>query len=79
MIIDGDWATVGSMNLDSASLLYNFEANIVSTNSKFAEELAAHFVHDLKESSEVVRSEWESRFYIERIPEFLIRFVSKFL
>ena len=47
-VIDGDWATVGSMNLDSASLLYNFEANIVSNNSKFAEELEAHFVHDLK-------------------------------
>jgi len=79
MVIDGDWATVGSMNLDSASLLYNFEANIVSTNTKFAEELSAHFVHDLKESKEMPRSDWEGRFFIERIPEFLIRLVSKFL
>lgn len=79
MVIDGDWATVGSMNLDSASLLYNFEANIVSTNSKFSEELASHFVHDLKESKEMSRNDWEGRFFIERIPEFLIRLVSKFL
>lgn len=78
-VIDGDWATVGSMNLDSVSLLYNFEANVVSNNSKFAEELAAHFVHDLQESKEVTLKEWQSRFFLERIPEFLIRIVSRFL
>lgn len=78
-VIDGDWATAGSMNLDSASLLYNFEANIVSTNGKFVEELAAHFVHDLQESEEVTLKEWNNRFFLERLPEFLIRLVKKFL
>lgn len=79
MVIDGDWATVGSMNLDSASLRYNFEANIVSSNAKFAEELSAHFVHDLQESKEVTLKEWKSRFFLERIPEILIRLAAKFL
>ncbi len=78
-VIDGDWSTVGSMNLDSASLLYNYEANVVSTNSKFAEELAAHFVHDLQETQETTLKDWQGRFFLERIPEFLIRIVSKFL
>ncbi len=79
IIVDGTWATVGSLNLDNASFLYNYEANIVSTNSKFAEELAAHFVHDLVDSKEVDAKEWHNRFFIEKIPEYLIRLVRKFL
>ncbi len=78
-VIDGEWATVGSMNLDQVSLLYNFEANIVSRNSKFAEELAALFVRDLAESKEVNREEWRNRYFIEKIPEILIKLVRKFL
>lgn len=79
IVVDGHWATVGSLNLDSVSLLYNYEANIVTTNSRFAEELSAHFVHDLKDCTEVQLSEWRKRFFIERIPEMLIRLVRKFL
>jgi cardiolipin synthase len=79
MTIDGEWATVGSMNLDSASLLYNFEANIVTTNATFAGELAAHFKRDMEESKEVTLKEWRGRFFLEKIPEILIRLVSKFL
>ncbi len=78
-VIDGDWATVGTMNLDRISLLYNFEANIVSSNTKFAEELAALFVRDMAESKEVDTKKWHNRFFVERIPEMLIRLVRKFL
>ena len=79
MVIDGTWSSVGSMNLDSASLLYNFEANLITTNSTFAEELAAHFVRDVQESREVLWKDWKNRFFIEKIPEILIRLVRKFL
>jgi len=77
--IDGEWTTVGSMNLDSASLLYNFEANIVTTNTKFAEELAAHFVRDIQHSREIRLEEWRKRFFTEKLLERLIRLVKKFL
>lgn len=79
IVIDDVWSTVGSLNLDSASLLYNFEANIVTTDSRFAEELASHFVHDMHKSKEVKKDDWNSRFFIERIPEVLIKLVRKFL
>jgi cardiolipin synthase A/B len=79
IIVDGTWATVGSLNLDNASLLYNYEANIVSLNSKFNEELAAHFVHDMNKSKEIDPREWNSRFFIEKIPEFAIKVVRRFL
>ncbi len=78
-VIDGEWATVGSMNLDRISLLYNFEANIVSRNPRFAEELVALFVKDITDSKEVTLKEWHNRFFIEKIPEILIKLVRKFL
>jgi cardiolipin synthase len=77
--IDGEWATVGSMNLDSASLLYNYEANIITTNTKFAEELAAHFVRDIQHSREIKLEEWKKRFFTEKLLERMIRLVKKFL
>lgn len=79
MVIDGTWATVGSLNLDSVSLLYNFEANVISFNSKFAEELASHFVHDIQQSKEVSLVDRKKRLFIEKIPEVLIRLVRKFI
>ena len=78
-IIDGDWATVGSMNLDRISLLYNFEANIITTNGRFAEELIAHFVHDTQSTHEIMLEEWRNRFFTERIPERMIKLIRKFL
>lgn len=79
MVIDSAWATVGTLNLDRISLLYNFEANIISTNPDFARELTAHFNEDLEKSREVSLNEWRGRFFIEKVPEILIRLVRKFL
>jgi len=79
VVIDDEWSTVGSMNLDRISMLYNFEANIVSYNPKFAIELKSHFIEDLKESEQVLVEEWHKRFFIDKIPEILIRLVRQFL
>lgn len=38
-VIDGNWATVGSSNIDPFSLLLAKEANIVVRDRHFAEEL----------------------------------------
>lgn len=78
-VVDGEWSTIGSLNLDNVSLLYNFEANIISTNSRFAEELSSHFVHDMNASREVSASEWHDRFFLEKLPELVIRLVRRFL
>ncbi len=79
IVIDGKWSSVGSMNLDSISLLYNFEANIITTDSEFAKTLTSHFERDIKESKEVSLKEWHNRFFIDKIPEILIKLVRKFL
>lgn len=77
--VDDSWASVGSMNLDRASLLYNFEANIVSTDDRFAREVASYFRHDLESSREVTLREWRKRSFVQKVLEFLVRFVRKFL
>jgi cardiolipin synthase len=79
VIIDGDWSTVGSLNLDQISLLYNFEANIISTNGSFAHELENHFINDLKNTREINIGDWKSRFFLEKMPEILIKLVRRFL
>ena len=67
------------MNMDAVSLLYNFEANIVSTSAKFAEEMASHFVHDLQKAREVTFAEWDRRSFLQKWLEFPARLVRKFL
>ena len=67
------------MNMDGVSLLYNFEANIVSTNPKFVEEMASHFVHDLQNAKKITFAEWEKRSFLQKWLEFPARLVRKFL
>ena len=78
-VIDGDWVSAGTMNMDGISLLYNFEANIVSTNPRFAEEMVAHFVHDLQKAKEITLVEWEKRSVLQKWLEVPARLVRKFL
>ena len=39
-VVDGQWATVGSSNIDPLSLLVNLEANVVVRDAGFAARLA---------------------------------------
>ncbi len=42
-LVDDDWATVGSSNIDPLSLLLNLEANVVVRDPQFAQQLATRF------------------------------------
>lgn len=77
--VDDTWASVGSMNWDRISLLYNFEANIVSTNDAFARRVADHFRRDMQDCHEVTLPEWRKRFFAEKVPELLVKVIRKFL
>ncbi|MGH8454351.1 MAG: cardiolipin synthase ClsB [Nevskiales bacterium] len=57
-VIDDDWATVGSSNLDPVSLLLNLEANIVVRNRKFATHLRARLMDLIEHGSvEITREQ----------------------
>lgn len=52
-VVDTDWATVGSSNIDPLSLLLNLEANVVVRDTAFADALAARLQQAFEVSAEV--------------------------
>jgi len=53
-VVDGDWATVGSSNIDPLSLLLNLEANVIVRDEAFAAELALRLEAACQASREVL-------------------------
>jgi cardiolipin synthase len=53
-LVDDDWATVGSSNIDPLSLLLNLEANVVVRDAGFAQQLAQRFDAAFAVSHEVL-------------------------
>ncbi len=78
-VIDGTWSTIGSLNLDNLSLRYNFEGNIVSTNTDFTEELERQFLDDLKLSEELTLKAWAERPLLRKLAEIIVWPLRKFL
>jgi len=61
-VIDGQWATVGSSNIDPFSLLLAKEANLLVDDTAFAGELRAHLekaIHD--GARELLPDHWRQR------------------
>ncbi|WP_077038182.1 phosphatidylserine/phosphatidylglycerophosphate/cardiolipin synthase family protein, partial [Pelomonas sp. KK5] len=52
-VIDGQWATVGSSNIDPLSLLLNLEANVLVLDEDFADALRSEIDTALAVSTEV--------------------------
>jgi len=52
-LVDDDWATVGSSNIDPLSLLLNLEANVVVRDPGFNAELSAQFDEAVAASTEI--------------------------
>ncbi len=57
MLVDDQWATVGSSNIDPLSLLLNLEANLIVRDAGFARELAAEIETALAASRQVQHEE----------------------
>ena len=53
-VADGQWARVGSTNLNFASWLSNFELDVAIEDARFAGEMAAMYEADLANATEVV-------------------------
>ncbi|MBI5721165.1 MAG: cardiolipin synthase ClsB [Burkholderiales bacterium] len=81
-VIDDDWSTVGSSNLDPLSLSLNLEANVILRGSTFAEQLRARLQHLIEhhcrevEPQGRVRFEWWQALRTTVIFHFLRRFSS---
>ena len=56
-VADGQWARVGSTNLNIASWLSNCEMDVVVENEAFASEMEEMYLHDLANTTEIVLDE----------------------
>jgi cardiolipin synthase len=69
IVIDGYWATIGSMNLDSHSLAFNNESNLVVLDSAFGARMESIFCDDLQDARAMTPSVLAARPWWERMLE----------
>jgi len=61
LLVDGNWANVGSGNFDSRSLDLDLEINVAVIDAVLVGELSGHFLEDLESSSEIDLARWTKR------------------
>jgi cardiolipin synthase len=79
LIIDDNFSTVGTTNLDFRSMETNFEINAFIYEQKFTRSLQKHFLNDLKNSREIKLIEWKKRSWRFKLRESLAHIVSPML
>lgn len=67
--IDGQWATIGTANLDRLSLWGNYEVNLEMINPQVAEHLEDVFQMDESNCLELTLAQWQQRSLIAKITE----------
>ena len=61
-VVDDNWATVGSSNLDPFSLFLNYEANVVVLDAGFARQLRASVMEEIQGGAKTCCAEdWQKR------------------
>jgi cardiolipin synthase A/B len=72
-VIDGEWSSVGSTNLDWRSFVHNYEADLIVHDAGFARQLERRFQRDVAASVPVERGAWARRPAREKFKEWLAR------
>ncbi|MES2553404.1 MAG: cardiolipin synthase ClsB [Pseudomonadota bacterium] len=79
-VIDGNWATVGSSNIDPFSLLLSREANVFVKNGKFAAELRGCIEQDIEHGAvQVLARDWEHGHVLKRTVSWLVFILVRFV
>lgn len=66
-VIDNDWATVGSSNIDPFSLLLSLEANVIVLNAQFAAELKQEIATSIEHAYRITPDTWAHESSIKRV------------
>jgi len=53
IVVDGEWTTIGTANMDYRSFLLNYELNLVSRDPEIGEVIENQFLEDLESSQEL--------------------------
>jgi cardiolipin synthase len=78
-MVDDEWASVGTANLDNRSLHLNFEVNCLFYSAAAVAELERAFVRDLGESIRLDRAAYARRPFATRLLENACRLLSPVL
>ncbi|MDJ0766664.1 MAG: phospholipase D-like domain-containing protein [Myxococcota bacterium] len=78
-VIDDQWATVGSFNLDHRSWTMNLEVNINIVGPKLSGELREVFLKDQAQCQELTRERWRRRSWYVRVAQRFFYLFRKFM
>jgi cardiolipin synthase len=78
-VIDGDWSSVGSSNLDWRSVVLNNEINTVVLSGSFGQQMEAMFRDDIAQAKPIELEAWKHRPFAERFGEWRARLVEVLL
>jgi cardiolipin synthase len=69
LVVDGTWASVGTVNFDNRSFQLHDEATLCVWDEGFAGELGDAFERDLERSQEIEAGRWNGRPAHQRVAE----------
>ena len=69
LVADGMWASIGTMNFDNRSMVFNNESNLNVLDARTGATLDSVFLNDLEYSKEVIPAEFEKRGILQRLFE----------
>jgi cardiolipin synthase A/B len=72
-VIDGQWSSVGSTNLDWRSFVHNYEDDVLVFDPAFGREMEKRYMADVQASTPVDPKKWAGRGPVERAKEALAR------
>ncbi|MFZ6800039.1 cardiolipin synthase [Undibacterium sp. Di24W] len=72
-VIDSQWSTVGSTNIDTRSFLHNREINVMVFSTEFGLEMENAFTEDIQSSVQINKDVWADRPVFDRVKQWLAR------
>jgi cardiolipin synthase len=79
VLVDGEWASVGTANADNRSLYLNYEVNCLIYDPAAVEELEQHYLKDLESSVRIDPAVFATRPFASRLAENAARLMSPVL
>lgn len=79
IVVDGRWASIGSMNFDNRSLTFNNEANFVALDPVFGADVETMFRDDLTRAKEITAEDFATRPWWHRPMEWIAGFFAPML
>ncbi|HEX6534457.1 MAG TPA: phospholipase D-like domain-containing protein, partial [Gemmatimonadaceae bacterium] len=69
LVVDGSWSSIGTMNFDNRSMVFNDESNLLVLDPVVGARMDSLFLDDLRYAKEIRRPEFDRRGVVERLLE----------